>query len=40
MAWIAMPNENGTKSLVNSDLYDYYLSRHGIKVQKLGVIRS
>ena len=40
MAWIAMPNENGTKSLVNSDLCDYYLSHHGIKVQKMGVIRS
>ena len=40
MAWIAMPNENGTKSLVHSDLCDYYLAHHGIKVQKLGVIRS
>ena len=40
MAWIAMPNENGTKSIVHSDLCDYYLAHHGIKVQKLGVIRS
>ena len=40
MAWIAMPNENETKSLVRSDLCDYYLAHHGIKVQKLGVIRS
>ena len=40
MAWIAMPNENGTKSFVHSDLCDYYLAHHGIKVQKLGVIRS
>ena len=40
MAWIAMPNENGTKSLVHSDLCDYYLAHHGIKAQKLGVIRS
>ena len=40
MAWIAMPNENGTKSIVHSDLCDYYLAHHGIKVQKFGVIRS
>ena len=40
MAWIAMPNENGTKSLVHSDLCDCYLAHHVIKVQKLGVIRS
>ena len=40
MAWIAMPNENETKSLVHSDLCDYYLAHHGIKVQKFGVIRS
>ena len=40
MALIAMPNENGTKSLVHSDLCDYYLAHHGIKVQKLCVIRS
>ena len=40
MALIAMPNENGTKSLVHSDLCDYYLAHHGIKVQKFGVIIS
>ena len=40
MEWIAMPNENGTKSLVHYDLCDYYLAHNGIKVQKLGVIRS
>lgn len=39
MAWIAMTNEYGTKSLVHSDLYDDYLAHHGIKGQKWGVIR-
>ena len=39
MAWIAMPNENGTKSLVHSDLCDDYLAHHGIKGQKWGVRR-
>ena len=39
MAWIAMPNENGTKSLVHSDLCDDYLEHHGVKGQKWGVIR-
>ena len=39
MAWIVMPNENGTKSLVNSDLCDNYLAHHGIKGQKWGVRR-
>ena len=39
MAWIAMPNEDGTKSLVHSDLCDDYLAHHGVKGQKWGVIR-
>ena len=39
MAWIAMPNENGTKSLVHYDLCDDYLAHHGIKGQKWGVRR-
>ena len=39
MAWIAIPNENGTKSLVHSDLCDEYLAHHGIKGQKWGVRR-
>ena len=39
MAWIAIPNENGTKSLVHSDLCDDYLAHHGIKGQKWGVRR-
>ena len=39
MAWIAIPNENGTKSLVHSDLCDDYLAHHGVKGQKWGVRR-
>ena len=39
MAWIAMPNEDGSKTLVHSDLYDDYLAHHGIKGQKWGVRR-
>ena len=39
MAWIAMPNENGTKYLVHSDLCNDYLAHHGIKGQKWGVRR-
>ena len=39
MAWVAVPNEDGTKSLVHSDLCDDYLAHHGIKGQKWGVIR-
>ena len=39
MAWIAIPNENGTKSLVHSDLCNDYLAHHGVKGQKWGVRR-
>ena len=39
MAWVTMTNEDGTKSLVHSDLCDDYLAHHGIKGQKWGVIR-
>ena len=39
MSWIVMPNEDGTKSLVHSDLCDDYLAHHGVKGQKWGVIR-
>lgn len=35
MAWIKMPNEDGTSTLVHSDLYDDYLAHHGIKGQKI-----
>ena len=39
MAWIAMTNEDGTKSLIHSDLCDDYLAHHGVKNQKWGVRR-
>ena len=39
MAWITIQNEDGTNSLVHSDLYDDYLAHHGIKGQKWGVRR-
>ena len=39
MAWVTMPNEDGTKTIVHSDLYDDYLEHHGVKGQKWGVIR-
>ena len=40
MAWISMPNEDGTKSLVHSDLCNDYLAHHGVKGQKWGVRRN
>ena len=39
MAWVAIPNEDGSRMLVHSDLCDDYLAHHGIKGQKWGVIR-
>ena len=39
MAWIAMPNENGTKSLVHADNEGAYLANHGVKGQRWGVRR-
>ena len=39
MAWVTMPNEDGTNTIVHSDLYDDYLEHHGVKGQKWGVIR-
>ena len=39
MAWVAIPNEDGSRTLVHSDLCNNYLAHHGIKGKKWGVRR-